>query len=495
MRCMKATQSLLFASVALVFGCDAVLKSPDAQYDDIHLAAYLKSPMPADGAHFGNNLAMDDKTLVVSSPAEEGASASGETLAEAGAFYVYDLTRRGTAPLRITMPFAHATDGTFPETRWPPHDLSNPRWEVSVPVMSPDWIAVGLPGEEGALAPSDEVSVEEAEADDGASDAGAVYVYRRSDLKAPPHYIKAPNAGEGDLFGFALSISGDWLAVGAPAQDGGDPDDSADTSAPMSGAVYLYRYDAERNEFVFRQYVKAPRIHTEDAFGTAVSIEGDLLAVGATLEDGGGTGVDADIDDRSSKNEGAVYTFVRNGEHWDFDSYLKAGQADLGAAFGATVRLHEGQILVGEPFGFRCPGGERVFLLGVVYVIERKNGEWVETQCLNPPGRDQGSSLFGYSIATYRDQLVVGAVWEPSPKQPGGAFAFLRNEDGIWEERASLSAPNADGLDAFGTSVGVNSRMFAIGASGESGAQSGADADLTNNDAPKSGAAYLFAMQ
>lgn len=491
---MRVAQSLLFASVALAFGCDAVLKSPDAQYDDIHFAAYLKSPMPQVGARFGNNLAMDDKTLVVSAPAENVESSGGETVEQAGAFYVYDLTKRDASPMRVTMPYPHATDGTFPETRWPPHDLSNPLWEVSVPVLSQGWIAVGLPGEEGALAPSDDVSMQEAEADASASDAGAVYLYRRSDLNALPQYIKAPNAGEGDLFGFALAMSGDWLAVGAPAQDSGDPDDSADTSAPMSGAVYIYRYDSERDEFVFEQYLKAPRIHPQDLFGSALSIEGDLLAVSATMEDGGGTGVDADIDDQSSKNEGAVYTFVRNGEHWDFDSYLKAGQSDLGAAFGGTVHVHEGQILVGQPFGYRCPGGERILALGVVYVIARKDGAWVEEQCLNPPGRDQGS-LFGYSLATYRDQLVVGAVWDPSPKQPGAAFAFLRNADGVWEERASLSAPNADGLDAFGTSVGVNSRMFAIGASGESGAQSGSDADLTNNDAPRSGATYLFAMQ
>ena len=84
--------------------------------------------------------------------------------------------------------------------------------------------------------------------DDSAEDSGAVYVFSRSGVTWKQQaYIKASNAGAGDEFGYAVSLSGDGhsLAVGAIKEDIntkgiGGAQDNDDGTADYSGAVYLY---------------------------------------------------------------------------------------------------------------------------------------------------------------------------------------------------------------------------------------------------------------
>jgi hypothetical protein len=79
----------------------------------------------------------------------------------------------------------------------------------------------------------------------GSSNSGAVYVFRRLDGEwMQQAYVKAPNTGASDVFGDDLALSGDGstLAVGAPLEDGGATGvGGAMTNAVTnSGAVYLY---------------------------------------------------------------------------------------------------------------------------------------------------------------------------------------------------------------------------------------------------------------
>ena len=102
-------------------------------------------------------------------------------------------------------------------------------------------LAVGAEGEDSAA-----MGIGGEQHDNDAEDAGAVYVFeRREDVWAQRRYIKAPNTGAGDQFGFSVALSADGksLAVGAWDEDsaargvGGDRDNN---SALTVGAVYLY---------------------------------------------------------------------------------------------------------------------------------------------------------------------------------------------------------------------------------------------------------------
>ena len=139
--------------------------------------------------------------------------------------------------------------------------------------------------------------------------AGAVYVYRREGPTwAFDTYIKSSNIGPNDTFGsrLALSTDGNVLAAGAPQERGGGAGVNpsvVDTSAPESGAVYVF----ERTARGWRQeaYVKSNDAAEYDSFGSAVALngDGDLLVAAAP-------GADGSSDDL--RDAGTVYQFTRS---------------------------------------------------------------------------------------------------------------------------------------------------------------------------------------
>lgn len=171
-------------------------------------------------------------------------------------------------------------------------------------------LAVGAPGE-GSLA----TGVNGNQADDSAGGAGAVYVFVRAGANwSQQAYVKASNPAAGDQFGFsvALSSDGNTLAAGAYFEDGdgnGLSGNQMDNSAVNSGAAYVFvRSGASWTQ---QAYVKARNTNADDLFGlpVALSADGGLLAVGAALEDGAGSGTTGDPASNLFNNAGAVYLY------------------------------------------------------------------------------------------------------------------------------------------------------------------------------------------
>lgn len=81
------------------------------------------------------------------------------------------------------------------------------------------------------------------QADNGALDSGAAYVFSRSGtVWSQQAYVKASNTGAGDRFGH-VALSGNTLAVGADGEDSnstGVNGNPGDNSASSSGAAYVF---------------------------------------------------------------------------------------------------------------------------------------------------------------------------------------------------------------------------------------------------------------
>ena len=150
-------------------------------------------------------------------------------------------------------------------------------------------------------------------------------------------YIKASNAGFGDNFGagssaigdnaVSLSADGMTLAVGAPFESSGAAGidgDQADDAVYGAGAVYVFV--PQGDTWVQQTYIKAsnPGITDNFGFATALSADGNTLAVSAHFEASGDTGVDADQNDDSIPQAGAAYVFTRTGTTWAQQAYIKA---------------------------------------------------------------------------------------------------------------------------------------------------------------------------
>ena len=103
------------------------------------------------------------------------------------------------------------------------------------------------------------------------AEAGAAYVYTRSGgtwsltTKLVPAALDA-----GDEFGDAVSVAGNYIAVGAPGDDDVETD---------SGAVYMFLYSG--GMWIPDGVVKADTPGDGDLFGSAVSIDFEYMAVGA----------------------------------------------------------------------------------------------------------------------------------------------------------------------------------------------------------------------
>jgi hypothetical protein len=97
------------------------------------------------------------------------------------------------------------------------------------------------------------------------SDAGAAYVFERdgSGNWQQKAYLKAPNAGANDWFGFSVAISGDTIVVGAYQEDSNStavmnfPFGSFSEGATDAGAAYVFERDGS-GAWQQKAYLKAP---------------------------------------------------------------------------------------------------------------------------------------------------------------------------------------------------------------------------------------------
>ncbi len=328
-------------------------------------------------------------------------------------------------------------------------------------------------------------------------------------------YFKAGNTGASDQFGYAVALSedGKTLAVGAPAEDGSGSgiDSPNDNSATNAGAVYIFTRTHEG--WIQQAYIKASNSGADDRFGYALDLsdDGNRLAVGAYREDSNG----AENDD-SLTDSGAVYLFVRSGDTWSQEAYLKAGNAGARDQFGYAVALSgDGLTLaVGAPAedgsgtGVSSTGNDDSAVdSGAVYLFFRSGSGWIQ-QAYIKAGNTGAGDLFGSAVAFSEagDLLAVGAPEEDSnatgidndtgsdTKSNSGAVYLLRRNGNGWNHEAYVKASNTGAGDRFGHALALSGdgATLAVGAWGENSAARGIDGDESDNSASDSGAVYLF---
>lgn len=377
--------------------------------------AYLKASNTGGGDRFGESVAISGDTVVVGADDEDSAAPgvngdqADNNAINAGAAYVF-VRSNGTwtqqAYLKASNP------GTGDE------------FGSSVAIEG-DLIVVGATREDSA-APG----VNGDQANNAASDAGAVYVFVRSNgTWTQQAYLKASNPGAGDFFGNSVAISGSRVVVGAPFEDsnasgiGGNQNDNSATSA---GAAYVFvRFVVRPSGFAWAQqaYLKASNTGPEDDFGRSVAIEGDTIVVGAPGEDSIGNNPVAD--------SGAAYVFVRSNNAWVQQAYLKASKAGGQDRLGVSVAISGDTAVVGAPYEDSAasgvngdPADNNASDSGAAYVFVRNNGTWTQQNYLkasNPGGQDG----FGCSVAISNGTALIGALYANGGVQlSGAAYVF-----------------------------------------------------------------------
>jgi hypothetical protein len=302
--------------------------------------AYLKASNPGGG--------VDDQSLGDGFGASVALGAGGNTLA-VGA--VYEDSADGNNPANDS---AQDSGAVYVFTRDGSNNWTQQAYLKASNIGTGDWFGarVALNADDGNTLAAGVFYEDSADgnnpADDSAQDSGAVYVFTRdgSSNWAQQAYLKASNIGVGDLFGYAVSLSGDGntLAAGALLEDGagtGLDGDPANNGEPGSGAAYVFTRDGSNN-WTQQAYVKASNTEELDEFGRSVALsgDGDTLAVGAWAEDGGATGLGGNQASDGAQNAGAAYLYRRASGVWSpAVVYIKASNTEANDSFGWALAL------------------------------------------------------------------------------------------------------------------------------------------------------------
>ena len=115
--------------------------------------------------------------------------------------------------------------------------------------------------------------------DDAGSNSGAAYIFVRSGTSWTLQAKRtASDAVAGESFGVSVSISGDYVIIGAS-----NDDDAGD----KSGSAYIFVRDG--SSWTEQVKLTASDAAAEDYFGSSVSISGDTIIVGAFGDDDAGS--------------------------------------------------------------------------------------------------------------------------------------------------------------------------------------------------------------
>jgi hypothetical protein len=422
--------------------------------------AYVKASNPQIGAGLGMNVALsDDGTTLAASAYLESSSSTGinsvqdDKIPQAGAVYVF--TRTGETWSQQAYIKASNT-GRAADPKEPNDWGDGDQFGHSVALSGDgNTLAVGAISEDSRASGINNTAFEK---DDSANSSGAVYVFTRTGSTwSQQAYVKASNSGANDLFGYVVGLStdGDTLAVCAydEAGSGKFPNAIPDNLAPGTGAAYVFT----RTGGVWKQtaYLKGSRMQRNDSLiSVAISGDGNTIAAGSSEESCLIPGIDppaCDIDTYppqiGSSSSGAVYVWVRNGNNWVEQSFIKATNPDIEDVFGYRVALNGdgGTLLVSAP---------------------------------NEDSKARG---------------INGNQMDNSALESGAGYLFTRTGT-KWAQKAYIKGSNTRAFDLFSSSVAVSGdgKLLVLGAPAESSGAKGVNANQNDTSAQGTGAAYVF---
>lgn len=401
-RTHRAVSLIFSAAAAIAFGlpslpATAAPATPAAGGNPIEVTAADGDP----GDAFGSAVAVDADTMVVGAVCDETAGGNCD-----GSVYVF--VRSGT--------------GWVQQAKLVPADLGRfDEFGKSVAVNG-DTIVVG--------SWSDRTP--------GRGETGSANVFVRVGTTwTEQAELVAPDASAYDSFGISVAVEGNTAVVGAANDAVGD----------VSGAGSAYVFQRYGTTWIPQTKLLAPDRATRDFFGTAVSLSGNTVLVGAS----------SDATARGD-NAGSAYLYVRTGTSWTPQAKLVAADGGRNVFFGSSVALDGDTAAIGDqPFAQARRGS--------AYVFVRSGTTWT-LQARLTAGDGTADDAFGWAVDVSGAIAVVGAYGDdPEGFWSGSAYVFTRSGTS-WTQLAKLVAPDAAERDQFGAAVAVDAGTVAIGALG-----------------------------
>ena len=260
----------------------------------------------------------------------------------------------------------------------------------------------------------------------------------------------------GDQFGLAISIYGNYAAISAKGYD--------KSSTELNyGAVYIYKYNNSGNSWNVTNY---RLIHTDstlgnvndpDFFGHKLKMYKNFLVVGAP---------DIDVDDSTEfkPNRGRSYIFTKenNEDLWIQRYILYTSNTNDHDRFGDTIGINDDYIFIGSP-GDNDPLESNA---GAVYYLDISNvtnlgrenySEWSQTQVIMDETITSNEN-FGKDISVYGDYMVINKD-QRETNNIKVVPVYKKDLSGNWNFYQNLIRPSEAGT-ANASNFGHNSDIY-----------------------------------
>lgn len=232
-------------------------------------------------------------------------------------------------------------------------------------------------------------------------------------------------------FGTSVAISNQFAAIGASREE------------VAKGSVYIYQKNG--SNWNFHQKLNAPDGVEMAEFGGSLKFGNNFMVASAGRADIG-----------NIIRAGALYIYEPNSNQWNFTKKLIASDYDNDALLGVnptTISVDGNTIAAGAP-GFNSWNG-------AVYIFEKNNNDWVETQKItSPESADYGN--FGIGVSLFGDYLAIGASGVNNSS--GKIHIYKKNSSGEWIFHQSLNSSDNYENSYFGNSVSLNGSELVVGA-------------------------------
>jgi hypothetical protein len=219
---------------------------------------------------------------------------------------------------------------------------------------------------------------------DTSTASGSVTIFRLSSSKRTEwiqdfHLLPSTNDGI-ELFGYAVSLSGNWLAISCPGCG--------------YGQIFFYQFDGISWKLSQRF---TNTYSTKGSFGYALEISGNVASVG---------------DPYSFDGYGAVYSLLFSDD--TRHSYLvqvingSSVYAVPGAKFGSSVSIENDTMIISSPYLTT----DKSINVGGVYVYKKVGFDFLIFQKLETEFPLSHRSRFGYRVKLKGNKIVVSSLTE-----------------------------------------------------------------------------------
>jgi hypothetical protein len=290
----------------------------------------------------------------------------------------------------------------------------------------------------------------------GITDIGIASIYKRNtttDVWEFMTNINNSNPETENYFGWSVSISGDYVIVGAPKD--------TENGLNFTGSASIFKYNNGTNAWQFQTKLINHMAAANDWFGVSVSISDDYIIAGATLDEQG-----------SLIDSGSASIFKRNTttNAWEFQTKLTdASFPSNYDKFGNSVSISGDYVVVGtelDDYGTCIECGS-----ATIFKRNPSNGIWTFQKYITNV-EFEAYSRFGSSVVISGDYVMIGA---PLSNVDGfdiaGSVSIFKRYGTQWQAVQNFSTfiPNQGGQ--FGNSVALDklTKRFLIGAVNSNG--------------------------